>query len=102
MPRLLEQAASARVAPATLRAQSVVFTVLDGFGAQEVVQLMFAGEFVCPLAHRVEHVTLDLDALVANRGVMERPDNVIHHLVHGHIGVLPSIEDAAVAMISNE
>jgi hypothetical protein len=83
------------VALGTRFGQEVVLTVLDALGAEQLVQLVPARILTDPLLDSVEHVTLDLISLIADRGVMEGAKKVIDDLVYGNPGILPGVEDAA-------
>jgi hypothetical protein len=71
--------------------EDMVLVVLDGLRREEMSKLMAARVLVSPLLHRVEHVTLNLNAIAAGSGVVECAENVIHDFVNGNRGVLPSI-----------
>ena len=71
----------------------MVFSVLDGFGSQNVVQLVAAGVLVSPLANRTEHVAVDLDALISNGRVVESANDIIDDLIYGDTRVFPSIQN---------
>lgn len=55
---------------------------------------MAAGVLVGPFADGIEHVLLNLDAVVADGWVVEGAQHVIDDLVDGDAGVFPSVEDA--------
>jgi hypothetical protein len=52
--------------------------------------------FICPLLHRPEHVTLDLNVLVAGGRMVECTKHIIADLIDGNTGVLPGIENTPV------
>lgn len=79
-------------APALLPMKDVVLLLLDGLGRQQMSDFVTARVLIIPCAHRVEHVALDLDVLIAKRGVVEGAKDVVHDLVNGDVGVLPSKE----------
>lgn len=61
-----------------------------------MLELVAVGRLLRPLAHRLEHVALDLDPLVARCRVMEGTQHVVDYFVHGHARVLPCVQDSAV------
>jgi hypothetical protein len=77
--------------------EDVVLVVLDGLGREELVELVAVRGLLRPLAHRLEHVALDLDVLVAGRRVVEGTENVVDDFVDGDAGVLPGVDDAALS-----
>jgi hypothetical protein len=46
-----------------------------------------------PLANRVEHISLYFQSLIAKRGMVERPKNVIDDLVDGNTGIFPGVQN---------
>lgn len=84
-------------APAAARAlmQDVVLMVADGLGGEQMVEVVAVGRLLCPLADGVEHLLVDLDALVAQSGVVECAEDVVDDFVDGDVGVFPGVEDAA-------
>lgn len=48
-----------------------------------------------PGADRLEHLTLDLDVVIAKSRVVESAENVVYYFVNGDARVLPSIKDTA-------
>lgn len=75
--------------------ENVVLARLDGLRPENLVQLVPVRGLFGPLAHRVEHVALDLDGVVAQRRVVEGPQNIVDHLVNGDAWVLPRIQNSA-------
>lgn len=78
--------------------QDVVVAFLDFLGCEERLPVIMS--IPSPLYNGVEHHTLNLNAVVAVSGMVEDPKDVINHLVDGHTGVLPSIDNSAVVGIS--
>jgi hypothetical protein len=74
--------------------KNVVLMILDRVGGEKVSKLVAAGVLVSPLLDSLEHVTLDLDMIIASSGVVERTEDVVNDLVNRDAGVFPSIEDA--------
>ena len=52
-------------------AEDVVLAVLDRFGAQDAVDIVPMRELIGPLADRVKHGALNLDAVSADSRMME-------------------------------
>ena len=77
-------------------AHDVILAVLDSIGAEETVQLVAVRGLVDPILHRLVHVSLHLDTIVADGGVVKGPDDVVDDFVYGNTGVLPCVEDAAM------
>ena len=48
-----------------------------------------------PVSDRVEHVLLNLNTLVSDRGMVESAENIVHHLVNWNAGVFPGVENSA-------
>ena len=67
--------------------------VPDSLGGQETVEIMAVLGLLSPLAHRVEHFTLDLDVVVPVCRVMESTKNIVDNLVNRDTRVLPGVED---------
>lgn len=88
-------AEGAATACAAAAAEDVVLVVPDRLGREQLVQPVAVGRLLGPPAHRLEHVALDGDALVARGRVVEGAQHVVDHLVDGHAGVLPGVEDPA-------
>lgn len=57
---------------------------------------MAAGVLVCPLPDGVEHVLLNLDALVADGWVVEGAEDVVDDFVDRDAGMFPGVEYAAI------
>jgi len=72
----------------------VVSPSFNGRGAQDTVQVMCVWLLFDPLADGVEHVPVNLDALISQCWVVERTHDIIHHLVDGDAGMLPGIDDS--------
>ena len=81
-------------APALLPVKDVVFPLLYGLGRQQARDLAAPRVLVIPLTHCVEHVTLDLDVLIAESRVVEGAEDVVYDLVGGDVGVLPREQHA--------
>lgn len=101
--RLIKVAAAAgmhiALSSATLLVEDVVLAVLHRLGRQDALKLVAAGVLLSPLADRLEHVTLNLNALVANGGVVERTKDVVYDLVDGDVGVVPSKQNSAAGWL---
>ena len=77
--------------------EDVVLVVADRLGREQLAEAVAVRRLLRPLAHRLEHVAVDLDALVACRRVVERAQHVVDDLVGGDARVLPGVDDAACA-----
>jgi hypothetical protein len=88
-------AASTSTTTAAVRVlvEDMVLMLLNRLGRKEVGKLMASRMFICPLLHRPEHVTLDLNVLVAGGRMVECPKHIIADLIDGNTGVLPGIEN---------
>jgi hypothetical protein len=71
--------------------QDVVLTVLDTCRTKEMVYIVATRIFINPFTDGVEHVTLDLDALVTQCRMVEGAQYVSTELVNGHTSVFPRI-----------
>lgn len=74
----------------------VVAAFLDGRAVQEPVDLATVRLLVCPRLDGAEHCAVDLDGLVAERGVVEDAEDVIHHFLDWDAWVLPCVEDSSM------
>lgn len=74
--------------------KNVVLMILDRVGGEKMSKLVAAGVLVGPLLDSLEHVTLDLDMVVASSRVVERTEDVVDDFVDRDPSVFPSIEDA--------
>lgn len=95
--RPLAGAGVAVVAGLLVRANDMVPTSFDGVAREESVQLMAPRVGIGPLAHGVEHFSLDLDVLVADGGMVEGTEDVVNDFVYWDTGIFPGIEDTAGA-----
>lgn len=77
--------------------EDVVVAFLDGARGQELVELAALRRLLCPGADRVKHFALDLDAVVADGGVVEGAEDVVDDFVDRDAGVFPGVDDAAGA-----
>jgi hypothetical protein len=50
---------------------------------------------VHPSPDSVEHVAMDLDALIPQSWVMENTNNIVHHLLNWNPWVFPGIQNPA-------
>lgn len=88
----IEDTTAVGVSPALiLSLEDMVFTILDALGSENVVQLVSTRVLIGPLADGLEHFTVDFRSLITQSRVMECPNHVVHDLVNGNTGVLPSI-----------
>lgn len=89
--------AASRSAASTARlVENVVLALLNGFRRENAIEFVTAGVFVSPGANGFEHIALDLDAVVAQGGVVESAQDIVHDLVDGDVGVVPSKQDATM------
>lgn len=83
--------ATHRSAATTARlVENVVLALLDGFRTENAIEFVTTGVLVSPGADSLEHVTLDLDVVVAQGGVVENAQDIVHDLIDGDVGVVPS------------
>lgn len=71
----------------------MVFAILDRCATENVVDIKPVTLLVSPLLHRLEHVTLNLNAIVSDRGVVKCAEDVVDYLVHGDICMFPCVQD---------
>lgn len=85
-------------ATAAVRAlvKDMVLMILNRLGTKEVGKLVASRMFIRPLLHCPEHVTLDLNVLVAGGGMVECTKHIVGNLIDGNTGVLPGIENTPV------
>lgn len=81
---------AATTSASLLLIEDVVLVVLDGLGVENVVNLVTARMLVGPGFYGLEHVTLDLDMVVAEGGMVEGVEDVIDNLIDRDSSVLPS------------
>lgn len=81
-----------------IRADDVVLACLDRLGGEKGVKLVPPGILVGPLPDGGEHVLLDLDVIIADRGVVEGTENVVDDFVDGNASMFPGIKDATVIL----
>lgn len=62
-----------------------------------MVQLVSARVLICPLPYCLEHLSLNVNFFVAEDWVVEGVQNIVHNLIHGHVGVLPRIKNTAMS-----
>lgn len=80
--------------------EDVVLSLLDGVGGKGTIQLMALRVLVCPLLHGLEHGPLDLDIFVAQGGVVEGSQNIVHDFINRDIGMLPCVENTPVGLLA--
>lgn len=76
--------------------KDMVLMLLNRLGRKEVGKFVASRMFICPLLHRPEHVTLDLNVLVAGGRMVECTKHIVADLIDGNMGVLPGIENTPV------
>lgn len=59
---------------------------------------MAARVFVGPLSDSLEHVSMNFDAFIAKRRMMQGAKNIVSDFVSGYINVLPGEKDATSAV----
>lgn len=79
-----------------IRADDLIFSILDGLAPEDVVEFMATGALIRPLPNSVEHDLLDLDALVTDGWVMESAEDVVDNFVDGDAGVFPGVEYTSI------
>lgn len=83
------------VVPAFLiMADDVVLSVLDGFRAQSVVEVVVPTILLSPLTHGFKHVLLDLNVFIADGWVVKGAENVIDDFINWHACMLPGVQHA--------
>lgn len=80
--------------------EDVVLSLLDGVGGKGAVQLMALWVLVRPLLHGLEHGPLDLDIFVAQGGVVEGSQNIVHDFINRDVGVFPCVENTPVILLA--
>jgi hypothetical protein len=75
-------------------ASFVIVAGFDGNGRKDVVQVVAIGLLVYPFSDRGEHVALDFDVLIADGGVVEDAEDIIHYFFYWNPRVLPRVEDS--------
>lgn len=83
-----------------LLAEDVVLAIANRFGREEVFKLVSARMLIGPLPDSVEHVTLDLNIIVTEGGVVECTEDIIDDLINRDASVLPCVQDAACTMLA--
>jgi hypothetical protein len=69
----------------------VIFSIPDGLGAQDMINLMPTRILVRPLSNSVEHVFLNFNMLIPKGWVMESPEDIITNFLNRHPWVFPSV-----------
>lgn len=75
--------------------KDVVLVVPDRLGREEVGKLVATRVLVSPIFHGLEHISLDLDVVVASSRMVERSEDIVNDLVHGDTRVLPGIQNSS-------
>ena len=78
--------------------EDMVLALLYGVRRENTVQLVALRMLICPLLHGLEHGALDFNVVIAQRRVVECPQNIIDYFVNRDIRMLPSIEDTTIYM----
>lgn len=82
-------------ARSSLLVEDVVFATLDRIRREHMVQFMAARVLLCPHTNSLEHVTLNVNALVAESWMVECAKNIVYHLVDGDIGIIPCKQNSS-------
>lgn len=85
---------SVRVPSISLAERLVIPSSSDGSRTENVVQVVSIRLFLNPFSNGVEHVPVDLEALVSQSWVMEYTEDVIHHFINWDSWVLPGIDNS--------
>lgn len=81
--------------------KDVVLVVPDRLGREEVGKLVATRVLVSPIFHGLEHISLDLDVVVASSRMVERSEDIVNDLVHGDTRVLPGIQNSWNCVLQN-
>jgi len=73
----------------------MIFTGLYRLRSEEVVELVAIWLFVGPLPYSVEHVPVNLKALVTECGMVEDSNDVTHYLYYRDSRIFPGIENSS-------
>lgn len=76
-----------------IRADHVVFAILDRFAAQYAVELIPVPMLVSPLSHCLEHITLNLNVIVSDGRVVKCAEDVIDDFVDRNICMFPCVQN---------
>lgn len=60
-----------------------------------MLKLVAVTRLLRPLADRVEHVTVNLNGLVAQGWMVERSEDIVRDFVDRNTGILPCIKDSS-------
>ena len=82
------------VCTALFAADFVILSSLNKSRAEDAVEIVGVGLLLYPLAYGVEHVPVDFDALVAECGVVECAEDVLHYFFDWDARVLPSVDNS--------
>lgn len=74
-----------------IRPNDMIFTILDRFATEDAVNIMLLSILISPLSHRVKHITLNLNVMVADGRVVKCAEDVVDYFVNRHICVLPGV-----------
>jgi hypothetical protein len=66
----------------------------DGSRVKNIVQVVSIRLLLNPLSNGVEHVPMDLEALISQSWVVEYTEDVIHHFINRDSWVLPGVDDS--------
>lgn len=74
----------------------MIFAILDRFTTKKSVEFISVAMLVSPLADCIEHVTLNLNVVVSDGGMVERAEDIVGYLIDRNIRVLPRVQYTAV------
>lgn len=78
-----------------VRANHMVFAILDRLTTKNGVELVPLAMLVSPLSDCLEHVTLNLNVIVSDGGVVKRAEDIVDNLIDRNICVFPRVKDTA-------
>jgi hypothetical protein len=81
--------------------KDVVLVVPDRLGREKVGKLVAARVLIGPIFHSFEHVSLNLDMVVASSRMVECPEDIVNDLVHRNTSVLPGIQNSWDCVLKN-
>jgi hypothetical protein len=73
----------------------MVLVVSDRLRREKMGKLVATRVLISPIFHGLEHISLDLDVVVASSRVVECAEDIVNDLVDGYTSVLPGIQNSS-------
>lgn len=83
---------SMRVSDVPFSACLVVVSSSNRSRTENAIQVMCIGLLLNPFPDGIEHISMDLEALISQSWVMENAKNIVHYLINRYSRVFPCID----------